>query len=178
MCKAKRRDKETLSVLCHLRLYCMFTTVNGHPMQSSGLQSQSIQCDTDCPLAIISSSDQIITQQVLHRPFSSNMGLSLHVFLLLNLFNLFFAPFFFFFRVFALGGWHQVQRQWSDKTQHRDWQWIMGHSGLRWSPASNWHSSTMFRRHLPSFCTLLPPSLTCWPGPCQAELSHLLWDDQ
>lgn len=48
----------------------------------------------------------------------------------------------------------------------------MGHGGLRRSPASHWHSSTLFRRFL------LSPTLTCWPGPRQAEPSRLLWADQ
>lgn len=89
---------------------------------------------------------------------------------------IFLLHFLFFSCGFALGGWcwHEVQYQRSDKGQHRDWQWIMGHSGHRRSLASNWYSSTLPRRPLPSFCTLLSPSLTCWPGPDQTEPSYLL----
>lgn len=105
---------------------------------------------------------------------------SFNLFVSLLLYVLDLAPFSSFFCVFASGGWcqHRVHHQWCDEWQHGDWQRVMGHSGLGGSLACHWHTSTLFRRLLPSVCAMLSPTLACWPGTHQAEPSCLLWADQ
>lgn len=65
-----------------LRFYCMFITVNGHPMQASGDQIQFTQRATDPLLSMINGSDQTTTQptQVMHQPLTLNTDLSFSLF--------------------------------------------------------------------------------------------------
>lgn len=154
-----------------LRLCYMFITVCGHAVKTGRAESQFTQHDTDPLLSTINSSDKKTTQrsQVVHRTLYLNAELDISI-QFLNSMHL----------SFATGGWcwPQVQYRRCDKGQHRDGQRLMGFVGVTRPPARHWHSSSLFRKPLPLLCMPLSASLTRWPGPCQAELSHLLWADQ
>lgn len=154
-------------------MFCMFITVNGHPMKTSGVQSQHAP---DSLLSIIDSNNQTIAHQtqVVHHP-RSNTLLYFPPFLhLLHFSHAFFPTLYIFFPTgwWWWWCWPQVQHQRSDEGQLGDRQRVMGHCGRARSPPCLRHSSALLRKL--QRC----PSVASCPGPGQAEPSLLLWADQ